>query len=58
MAKFDREARGMLNLVGMDLSCDNSETYNLFDWMPIPFKQSVIETASTLETIQNAHWRS
>lgn len=57
MAKFDREARGMLNLVGMDLSCDNSETYNLFDWMPIPFKKSVLETASALETIQNADWR-
>jgi hypothetical protein len=37
--------------------CDNSETRSLFNWKPIPFKKSVLETASTLETIQNADWR-
>lgn len=52
MAKFDREAKGMIGLLGMDLSSDNSETRSLFNWTPIPFKQSVLETAAAVEAIQ------
>lgn len=52
MAKFDREAKGMIGLLGMNLSSDNSETRNLFNWTPIPFKQSVLETAATVQAIQ------
>ena len=56
-AWFNREAAGAVGMLGMNLSCDNSETRSLFNWKPIPFKKSVLETASTLETIQNADWR-
>lgn len=52
MAKFDREAKGMIGLLGMHLSADNSETRNLFNWTPIPFKQSVLETAAAVQEIQ------
>ena len=52
MAKFDREAKGMIGLLGMNLSSDNSETRKLFDWTPIPFKQSVLETAAAVQAIQ------
>jgi dihydroflavonol-4-reductase len=52
LAKFDREAKGMIGLLGMNLSSDNSETRNLFNWTPIPFKQSVLETAAAVQAIQ------
>ena len=52
MAKFDREAKGMIGFLGMNLSADNSETRNLFNWTPIPFKQSVLETAAAIKDIQ------
>ncbi|MDA5093235.1 aldehyde reductase [Aliiroseovarius sp. KMU-50] len=52
MAKFDREAKGMLGLLGMHLSSNNSETRELFGWTPIPFQQSVLETAKAVKTIQ------
>ncbi len=31
IALFDREAKGMLGFLGMNLSCDNSKTRELFD---------------------------
>lgn len=52
MAKFDREARGMLGLLDMNLSSDNSETRNLFGWTPISFKQSVLDSAAAVKVIQ------
>ena len=53
VALFDREAKGMLVYLGMDVSCDNSETHKMFNWMPIPFKQSVLETAVAVKSIQD-----
>ena len=52
VANFDREAKGMLALLGMNLSCDNSQTRELFNWEPIPFKQSVLESAAAVKAIQ------
>ena len=52
VANFDREAKGMLALLGMNLSSDNSQTRELFNWTPIPFKQSVLESAAAVKTIQ------
>ena len=53
LAIFDREAKGMLALIGMRLTADNSKTRSTFDWTPIPFKQSLLETASAVENIKN-----
>ena len=52
VANFDREAKGMLALLGMNLSSDNSQTRELFNWAPIPFKQSVLESAAAVKAIQ------
>jgi dihydroflavonol-4-reductase len=52
MAKFDREAKGMLGLLDMNLSSDNSETRNLFGWTPISLKQSVLDSAAAVKAIQ------
>lgn len=43
LANFDREVKGMLGILGMNLGSDNSQTRELFDWTPITFKQSVLE---------------
>lgn len=53
LAIFDREARGMLALVGMNLTADNSKTRDTFDWTPMPFRQSLIETAVAVQNIRN-----
>jgi dihydroflavonol-4-reductase len=53
LAIFDREARGMLALVGMYLTADNSKTMDTFDWTPMPFRQSLIETAVAVQNIRN-----
>ena len=53
LAIFDREARGMLALVDMYLTADNSKTRETFDWTPMPFRQSLIETAVAVQTIRN-----
>jgi len=37
----------------MHLSSDNSQTRDLFNWTPITFKQSVLETAATVKAIQD-----
>ena len=50
---FDREARGMLALVGMYLTADNSKTRDTFDWTPILIRQSLIETAVAVQNIRN-----
>ena len=51
MAIFDREAEGMLGLLGMNLTADNSKTREIFNWEPIPFETSVIETAKAIKKI-------
>lgn len=52
MSLFDREAKGMVGLLGMHLSADNTQTRKLFDWTPIPFEQSVTETAAVVKAVQ------
>ena len=46
---FDREAAGMLGFLGMNVSADNSATKEVFGWDPIPFEQSMKDTASFIE---------
>ena len=52
MSFFDREADGMLGLVGMHLSSNNSKTRDTLNWAPLPFEQAVLETASSIKNIQ------
>lgn len=53
IALFDREAKGMLGFLGMNLSTDNSKTRQLFGWTPIPFKQSVSDTGIAVKALQS-----
>ena len=51
MAIFDLEAKGMIGLLDMNLSSNNSQTVTLLNWQPIPLKQTVLDTAVTLNKI-------
>ena len=46
---FDREAAGMLGFLGMNLYADNSATKEVFNWEPIPFEQTLKDTATFIE---------
>jgi dihydroflavonol-4-reductase len=46
---FDREAKGMVGLLGMNLTADNSKTRDMFDWSPIPVEQSVLDSARAIK---------
>ena len=54
MSFFDREAKGMLGILGMHLTADNSNTRKTFNWVPIPFEKSVIQTANAIKKIQSS----
>ena len=43
----------MIGLLGMDLQSDNTMTRELFEWNPIPIKQSVLETTVENSKINN-----
>jgi dihydroflavonol-4-reductase len=51
LSVFDREAKGMLTMLGMNLSADNSKTMDVFDWKPIPFEKTVLDTAVAVKKI-------
>lgn len=46
---FDREAAGMVGFLGMRVSADNSKTKEVFNWEPIPFEQTLKDTATFIE---------
>jgi dihydroflavonol-4-reductase len=48
---FDREAKGMLAMLDMNLSADNSKTMEVFNWKPIPFEKTLLETAVAVKKI-------
>ncbi len=50
---FDREAKGMLAMLGMNLKADNSKTMKVFDWKPIPFKKTLLDTAVAVKKIMS-----
>ena len=49
MGLFDNEVKGMLPLVGKSVSADNTETKEIFEWEPIPFKKTVLDCAKSIE---------
>jgi dihydroflavonol-4-reductase len=51
MSIFDREAKGMLGFLGSSVHGDNSKTIEMFDWDPIPFEQSILESASVVQAV-------
>tara|TARA_B110001450_G_scaffold94804_2_gene89911 strand:+ start:330 stop:521 length:192 start_codon:yes stop_codon:yes gene_type:complete len=48
---FDREAKGMLAMLDVILSADNSKTMEVFNFKPIPFQKTLLETAIVVKKI-------
>ena len=49
MSLFDREAKGMVPIVGNTVGSDNEETKEIFDWEPIPFEKTILDCAKSIE---------
>lgn len=54
MSLFDREAKGMVGMLGMNLHADNAQTRSLFNWTPRPFSESVLDAAAAVKAIQTS----
>ena len=49
MSLFDREAKGMVPIVGKTVSSNNEETKGIFNWEPIPFEKTILDCAKSIE---------
>ncbi|WP_298354856.1 aldehyde reductase [Runella sp.] len=49
MANFNDEMKGMLPFVGNTIAADVSETMRTFNWKPIAFEKTVLDTAKSVE---------
>ena len=49
MSLIDREAKGMVPIVGNTVSSNNIETREIFDWEPIPFEKTILDCAKSIE---------
>jgi len=45
---FDREVKGMLPMVGVKASFDNSATVDILGWQPTPIETSVRDMAAAI----------
>mgnify|MGYP000206017588 FL=1 len=50
---FDREAKSMRSCVGKTCDGNVSTTMEIFDWNPVPFKKTVLDTAKSIESYLN-----
>jgi dihydroflavonol-4-reductase len=48
MAKFNDEAKGMLPFIGNTIQADISDTMNTFNWTPMSFEKTVLDTAESV----------
>jgi len=51
MAKFNDEAKGMLPFIGNTVEADVSNTMNTFNWKPISFEKTILDTAKSVEMV-------
>jgi dihydroflavonol-4-reductase len=49
IAKFNDEMKGMLPFVGNTIEADVTKTMNTFNWKPVPFEKTVLDTAKSIE---------
>ncbi|NDC29483.1 MAG: NAD-dependent epimerase/dehydratase family protein [Bacteroidetes bacterium] len=54
IANFNSEIKGMLPFVGNTIEADVSDTMKTFNWKPIPFEKTVLDTAKSVEKVINA----
>lgn len=53
IANFNDEMKGMLPFVGNTIEADVTNTMNTFNWKPIPFEKTVLDTAKSVEKVIN-----
>jgi dihydroflavonol-4-reductase len=53
MANFDDEAKGMLPFIGNTIEADITLTKNTFNWSPISFEKTVLDTANSVKLVLN-----
>jgi dihydroflavonol-4-reductase len=53
MGYIDREAKSMRSFIGKTYNGDVSSTMEVFDWNPIPFKKTVLDTAKSIDSYLN-----
>jgi len=51
MAKFNDEAKGMLPFIGNTVEAEVSNTMSTFNWKPIPFEKTILDTAKSVEMV-------
>ena len=51
MANFNDEMKGMLPFVGNTIEADINDTMRTFNWKPIPFEKTVLDTAHSVQEI-------
>lgn len=49
MANFSDEMKGMLPFIGITIDADITETTTTFNWTPIPFQKTVLDTARSVQ---------
>ena len=49
MAKFNSDMKGMLPYIGNTFNGDVNQTMKTFNWKPIPFEKTVLDTAQSVE---------
>jgi len=51
MSLFNAEMKGMLPFVDVEVSADISQTKQVFNWKPLPFEKTVLDTAKSIEPL-------
>ena len=52
MSNFSNDIKGMLPFIGFIYSADVSETIKVFNWKPIDLKKTVLDTANSIDYVQ------
>jgi len=48
MALFDREVKGLAPQLGIRISYDNHETFDILNWEPTSIDETVVEMANSI----------
>ncbi len=51
MSLFNREMRGMLPFIDAEISSDISPTKEIFNWKPLPFEKTILDTAKSIQPL-------
>jgi dihydroflavonol-4-reductase len=51
LSLFNREMKGMLPFLDAEISADISATKQVFNWEPIPFDKTILDTAKSIQPL-------